>query len=135
MLNGNPIGGKKRKNLMRDDLWTMRYLSKFKWDNLNEKFEYDQKVKDQRMKLELAQAKRENHFFLEKVELSKKIEKIEETAQKKIEKLEKDEEENEEADPIAAGVKRKRKKNLEKMLKYNQRSRRRFKQTEPIKNN
>ena len=37
MLNNEIIGGKKRHNPMRDDIWNIRYLSKFKWDNLTEK--------------------------------------------------------------------------------------------------
>jgi len=31
MLNNTQVGGKKRHNLYYDDLWNVRYLSKFKW--------------------------------------------------------------------------------------------------------
>ena len=31
LLNAQPIGGKKRKNRLRDDLWNLKYLHKFKW--------------------------------------------------------------------------------------------------------
>lgn len=40
-LNGNLIGGKKRHNLFHDDIWSLRYLPKFKWHNLSEKLAYD----------------------------------------------------------------------------------------------
>jgi ESF2/ABP1 family protein len=35
MLNGQPLGGKKRSQY-RDDLWTIKYLKGFKWAQLTE---------------------------------------------------------------------------------------------------
>jgi len=35
LLNGAPMGGKHRSRY-RDDLWTLKYLPKFKWDHLTE---------------------------------------------------------------------------------------------------
>jgi ESF2/ABP1 family protein len=35
MLNAQPIGGKKGTR-WRDDVWTMKYLPRFKWDMLTE---------------------------------------------------------------------------------------------------
>ena len=35
MLNAQPIGGKKGSR-WRDDVWTMKYLPKFKWNMLTE---------------------------------------------------------------------------------------------------
>jgi ESF2/ABP1 family protein len=35
MLNAQPIGGKKGTR-WRDDVWTMKYLPKFKWSMLTE---------------------------------------------------------------------------------------------------
>jgi ESF2/ABP1 family protein len=43
--NGQAMGGNRRA-MYASDLWTLRYLPKFKWDHLNEKFEYDRKVRD-----------------------------------------------------------------------------------------
>ena len=40
-LNCQLIGGKKRKNKYRDDLWNIKYLSGFKWSHLSEKLAYD----------------------------------------------------------------------------------------------
>ena len=36
MLNNNPIGGKKR-SYYHDDLWNIKYLSKFKWSHITER--------------------------------------------------------------------------------------------------
>jgi ESF2/ABP1 family protein len=35
LLNGHPMGGKKRSKY-HDELWTLKYLPKFKWDHLTE---------------------------------------------------------------------------------------------------
>ena len=35
MLNGQPMGGK-RRSAYHYDLWCLKYLSKFKWDHLTE---------------------------------------------------------------------------------------------------
>jgi ESF2/ABP1 family protein len=35
MLNGNPMGGK-RRSAYHYDLWCIKYLNKFKWDHLTE---------------------------------------------------------------------------------------------------
>ena len=96
-LNGQKVGGKKRHNLFYDDIWTVRYLPKFKWDNLTEKLAYDMKVREQRLKQENNLAKKEINFYMEKVDLKKRIDKMEEKKMKKIEKMEgKGEEEKQE---------------------------------------
>ncbi|KAJ1632968.1 hypothetical protein T492DRAFT_984274 [Pavlovales sp. CCMP2436] len=71
-LNNTAIGGSKR-SFYAQDLWNLKYLSKFKWDDLTEKIAYERKVREQRLQLELAQAKRENTFYLQKVDQSKAI--------------------------------------------------------------
>ncbi len=85
-LNGTQIGGKKRHNLFHDDIWTIRYLPKFKWHNLTEKLSYDQKVREQRLKAETSQAKKEINYYMERVDLKKRLDKMEE---KKMQKLQK----------------------------------------------
>lgn len=61
-----------------DDIWTIRYLSKFKWSNLTEKLAYDQKVREQRLKAETNKAKKEINFYMERIDLKKKLDKMEE---------------------------------------------------------
>ena len=73
MLNGTQIGGR-RRNAHYSDLWMLKYLPKFKWDNLLEEIEYQKAIREQKMQLELAAAKKERDFYLQKVEQSKQIE-------------------------------------------------------------
>jgi ESF2/ABP1 family protein len=79
-LNNTPIGGAKR-SFYASDLWNIKYLSKFKWDNLTEKVAYERKVREQKLRLELAQAKRENAFYVQKVGQAKAFEAMEERKQ------------------------------------------------------
>lgn len=72
-LNGKIFGGKKRNNKYREEIWNLKYLHKFKWNNLMEKLQYNKKLREHRMKAELSQIKRENNFILDKFEQSRKI--------------------------------------------------------------
>jgi ESF2/ABP1 family protein len=76
-LNTRKIGGKKG-NFYFDDLWNLKYLKGFQWNHLTEKIAYENRIRDQKLRLEIAQAARENAAFLERVEQSKQIEKMEE---------------------------------------------------------
>lgn len=80
-LNNNPIGGKKR-SYYHDDIWNMKYLPKFKWNNLSEQLAYELKVREQKIRAEMAQAKRENSLFLKNVSQSKMIKAMEEKKRK-----------------------------------------------------
>ena len=117
LLNAKQIGGKKMKNMYYDDLWTIKYLSKFKWSHLTEKLQYDQKMREVRLKKETHQAKKDMQFYEEKRTLSKRLNKMEEKRIQTIEKIEKKTiraEDGEEKDKLEE----KRQKNLEKMFKY-----------------
>jgi ESF2/ABP1 family protein len=75
LLHGQRIGGK-RGNFHYDDLWSLKYLSGFQWSHLSEKAAYERRVKSVRLRAELASAKRENEYYLEKVAQSKRIKAI-----------------------------------------------------------
>lgn len=77
MLNGQQIGGK-RRSAYYSDLWNIRYLPKFKWENLTEEIEYQKALREQKLQLELSVAKKERDFYLAKVEQSKQIQKMQE---------------------------------------------------------
>lgn len=77
MLNTTQIGGRKR-DYYHDDLWNLKYLKGFKWDHLTEKVAYENRIRDQKLRMEIAQAKKENEGYLERVEKSKVIERMEE---------------------------------------------------------
>lgn len=83
MLNNTNMGGKKR-SYYYDDIWNIKYLPKFKWNNLTEQLAYELKVKEQRMKNEISLAKRENKIYLKNVERAKAIEAMEKRKNKTI---------------------------------------------------
>jgi ESF2/ABP1 family protein len=66
-LNARPIGGKKRHNFYRDDVWCMRYLHRFTWNDLMEHRVYQKQVNQKRLQTMLSQQKKEDEFFLEAV--------------------------------------------------------------------
>ena len=70
-LNGKPIGGNK-KCIYRDELWNLKYLHKFKWNDLVESMTLEKKIQEKELKIEIAQSKRENDFIIKNHEKSKK---------------------------------------------------------------
>ena len=71
-LNGKPIGGG-RKCPYRDELWNLKYLHKFKWNDLIENITMEKKMQEKKLKIEIAQSKRENDFIVKNYEKSKKF--------------------------------------------------------------
>jgi hypothetical protein len=59
------------------DLWNLKYLSKFKWSHLTEKVAYERRVREQKLRVEMMHARRENAAYVEMVETGKKLDKIE----------------------------------------------------------
>ncbi|KAJ1412722.1 RNA-binding domain superfamily [Sesbania bispinosa] len=82
MLNGEQIGGKKRSSFYYD-LWNIKYLSKFKWDDLTEELALKRAIKEQKLRLELSAAKKERDSYLSKVDQSRALDAIEERLKKK----------------------------------------------------
>ncbi|XP_027359169.1 pre-rRNA-processing protein ESF2 [Abrus precatorius] len=82
MLNGEQIGGKKRSSFYYD-LWNIKYLSKFKWDDLTEELALKKAIREQKLAVELSAAKRERDFYLSKVDQSRALNAIEERLKKK----------------------------------------------------
>lgn len=82
MLNGEQIGGKKRSQFYFD-IWNLKYLSKFKWDDLTEEIARKNAVREQKLQMELSAAKKERDFYLSKVEQSRALKEIEERMKKK----------------------------------------------------
>uniref|UniRef100_A0A6N2KCB1 RRM domain-containing protein n=1 Tax=Salix viminalis TaxID=40686 RepID=A0A6N2KCB1_SALVM len=82
LLNGEQIGGKKRSQFYYDH-WNIKYLSKFKWDNLTEEIAYKKAIREQKLAIEISAAKRERDFYLKKVDQSRALSSIEERMKKK----------------------------------------------------
>ena len=88
MLNAQPIGGKKGTR-WRDDIWTMKYLPKFKWNMLTEQvgksrnlstsharpdawcIAHEAAIHTARLRVELSQSKTEQKEYLKNVELAR----------------------------------------------------------------
>lgn len=82
MLNGNPIGGK-RRSAYHYDLWSLKYLPKFKWDHLTEEIAYQNAVREQKLAAEISAAKRERDFYMGQVDKAKGIEAMKERKRKR----------------------------------------------------
>ncbi|CAA2985715.1 pre-rRNA-processing protein ESF2 [Olea europaea var. sylvestris] len=82
MLNGEQIGGRKRSRF-HYDIWNIKYLSKFKWDDLTEEIAYKSAIREQKLALEISAAKRERDFYLSKVDQSVALSNIEERLKKR----------------------------------------------------
>ncbi|XP_003383402.1 PREDICTED: pre-rRNA-processing protein esf2-like [Amphimedon queenslandica] len=70
MLNNTNVGGKKR-NYHHDDLWNLKYLSKFNWTHITEKIAYDSAVRKQKLHTEVSQARKEIDHYLQAVDKKK----------------------------------------------------------------
>ncbi|XP_043829883.1 activator of basal transcription 1 [Dromiciops gliroides] len=69
-LHNTPMGAQ-RRSPFRYDLWNLKYLHRFKWCHLSERLAYERQVRQQRVRAEISQAKRETDFYLQSVEKSK----------------------------------------------------------------
>merc|ERR1719239_1804367 len=70
-LNCNPVGGK-RKSKAHDQTWNIKYLPRFKWVHLSERLAYEAAVRQQRLRTEISQVKREAEHFKSSVESGKR---------------------------------------------------------------
>lgn len=66
MLNMQPITNKK-KSVFRDILWSMKYLSGFKWVHLNERLAYERAVAKEKMREHIQQIRKEASYHETKV--------------------------------------------------------------------
>ncbi|KAI0301849.1 hypothetical protein B0F90DRAFT_1715832 [Multifurca ochricompacta] len=77
ILNAQTIGGKKGTR-WRDDVWTLKYLPKFKWHMLTEQVAHEAAIHTAQLHLELSQSKLEQREYLKNVELARVLDKREE---------------------------------------------------------
>uniref|UniRef100_A0A182SY39 Activator of basal transcription 1 n=1 Tax=Anopheles maculatus TaxID=74869 RepID=A0A182SY39_9DIPT len=66
LLNMHPITNKK-KSVFRDILWSMKYLSGFKWVHLNERLTYERAVAKEKMREQIQQIRKEVSYHETKV--------------------------------------------------------------------
>ena len=77
LLNGEPMGGRKKRSKYYYDLWNLKYLPGFKWENLTEDIAYKRRVRDQKLAQEVSAARKERDFYLSKVDQAKVISEME----------------------------------------------------------
>jgi ESF2/ABP1 family protein len=68
------------------DLWSLKYLKGFKWSHLTEKVAYERRVREQKLRLETMQARRDTVAYKQLVETGKKLDKIEERKRRREER-------------------------------------------------
>ena len=84
-LNTAPVTNHKR-NVHYGDIWNIKYLHKFEWSFLTEKVAYERRVREQKLKIEMMKARKENQEFTSLVEAGKTMDYIEERKRKREEK-------------------------------------------------
>ncbi|GAA5986289.1 hypothetical protein JCM10908_003689 [Rhodotorula pacifica] len=77
MLNAQPIGQNKR---WKDDVWTMKYLPRFRWDQLSEQVALERATQSSLLRFHLTHSKQENESYLAAVENARVGRKIQEKA-------------------------------------------------------
>lgn len=81
-LNNTPISNRKRdKNY--GEIWNVRYLRKFMWSHLTEKVAYERRVREQKLRVEMMQARRENSAYAKLVEAGEAFDHIRERRSKR----------------------------------------------------
>lgn len=81
-LNTRPMGGK-RSSPFHDEMWSIKYLPKFKWHNLTEHMAHEKQARKQRLRNEIAQSNRENKTYIQNVERAKMLQNMEQKKRKR----------------------------------------------------
>mmetsp|Transcript_36809 Transcript_36809/g.110399 ORF Transcript_36809/g.110399 Transcript_36809/m.110399 type:complete len:321 (-) Transcript_36809:129-1091(-) len=81
-LNGTPVTNNKRSPHY-GDLWCVKYLRKFKWEHLTERVAFERRVREQKLRVEMMQARREGAAYASLVEAGKTMDRIEERRKKR----------------------------------------------------
>lgn len=82
LLNGEQIGGKKRSSFYYD-IWNIKYLRKFKWDDLVGEIAEKTHIREQKLNLEITAAKKQRDHYLSNAEKSRTQKIIRERIRKK----------------------------------------------------
>lgn len=82
LLNGEQIGGKKRSSFYYD-IWNIKYLRKFKWDDLVGEIAEKTHIREQKLTLEITAAKKQRDHYLSNAEKSRTQKFIRERIKKK----------------------------------------------------
>lgn len=75
LLNGQPMAGAKRRGAFANDLWVMRLLRGFTWDDLRQEMLGSERERVLKVREEVASARRERTWVESRVALRKRIDK------------------------------------------------------------
>jgi ESF2/ABP1 family protein len=81
-LNGNTIGGRKG-SWYHDDIWNIKYLKGFKWADLMEQVQNEEREREGRMRVEVQREAKERKAFLTNLEQDRRQRGMEEKRRKK----------------------------------------------------
>jgi ESF2/ABP1 family protein len=85
-LHMTPMSNYKRSHHY-GDLWNLKYLHKFQWSFLTEKVAYERRVREQKLRLETMQARRETAAYKHLVETGQKLDKIQERKERRAQRV------------------------------------------------
>lgn len=75
-LNGTPLQYGRKHCKMNGQIWSIKYLHRFKWAHLTEQLAQDKATKDQKRRFEMSQVKRQVDFYQKMTEKSKYLRRL-----------------------------------------------------------
>lgn len=119
-LNASVVGGKKG-GWYHDDVWNMRYLHGFKWDDLMEQVQRERSEREARQRIEDTRARKEEKVFVSGVEKGKVLEGMErKNEEKRNRKKQQEQQQNEEKKASQATEKQEGPKTIRRTFKQNE---------------
>lgn len=71
-LHGTTLQYGRKHSILNGQMWSIKYLHRFKWNHLTEKLAHDRAVSEQKKRSEMSQAKKQVDFYQRMTEQSKK---------------------------------------------------------------
>lgn len=75
-LNGSALQYGRKHCKMNGQIWSIKYLHRFKWAHLTEQLAHDRAVREQKRRFEMSQTKKQVDFYQKMTEQSKRNKKI-----------------------------------------------------------
>lgn len=72
-LNGTTLQYGRKRSILNGQIWSVKYLHKFKWAHLTEQLRHDRAEKEQRRRFEMTQTKKNVEFYQKMSERSKRL--------------------------------------------------------------
>ena len=70
-LNGTEINYGKKHSILRGQIWSIKYLHKFKWSHLMDQLHMDKTTRDHKRRFEMSQVKKQADFYQKMTERSR----------------------------------------------------------------